>query len=96
MAIDTKVVNNADAGKYEVSLDGKPAGSAEYRLKGSQVIFTHTEVDSAFEGHGIGSALARYALDDVRGRGLRAVPLCPFIAAYIERHPEYQDLVAGQ
>lgn len=95
MAAGTKISNNAEAGRYEISLDGKPAGFAEYRLRDNRVIFTHTEVDSAFEGHGLGSSLARGALDDVRGRGLRAVPLCPFIAAYIERHPEYQDLVAG-
>lgn len=89
------VSNNSDAARYEVNLDGAPAGFAAYRLRDNRVIFTHTEVDSAFEGHGLGSALARGALDDVRERGLRAVPLCPFIAAYIERHPEYQDLVAG-
>ena len=95
MAVGAQVANNADAGRYEVSLDGEPAGFAEYRLRDGRVIFTHTEVDSAFEGHGLGSSLARGALDDVRNRGLQAVPLCPFIAAYIERHPEYQDLVAG-
>lgn len=91
---EVKVRNNPDAGRYEISFDGGPAGFAEYRLKGSRMIFTHTEVDSAFEGHGLGSTLARYALDDVRERSLQAAPLCPFIAAYIERHPEYQDLVA--
>ena len=95
MAVGAQVANNADAGRYEVSLDGEPAGFAEYRLRDGRVIFAHTEVDSAFEGHGLGSSLARGALDDVRNRGLQAVPLCPFIAAYIERHPEYQDLVAG-
>jgi uncharacterized protein len=95
VAVGAQVINNADAGRYEVSLDGKPAGFAEYRLRDGRVIFTHTEVDSTFEGHGLGSSLARGALDDVRDRGLQAVPLCPFIAAYIERHPEYQDLVAG-
>ena len=95
MAVGAQVANNADAGRYEVSLDGEPAGFAEYRLRDGRVIFTHTEVDSAFAGHGLGSSLARGALDDVRNRGLKAVPLCPFITAYIERHPEYQDLVAG-
>ncbi|WP_309071122.1 GNAT family N-acetyltransferase [Arthrobacter sp.] len=95
MVSGATVSNNSDAARYEVNLDGAPAGFAAYRLRDNRVIFTHTEVDSAFEGHGLGSALARGALDDVRERGLRAVPLCPFIAAYIERHPEYQDLVAG-
>ncbi|KRF05237.1 hypothetical protein ASH00_12635 [Arthrobacter sp. Soil782] len=95
MAADVQVTNNTGAGRYEITLDGNPAGFAAYRLKDQQVTFTHTEVDSAFEGHGLGSALARFALDDVRERGLHAVPRCPFIAAYIERHPEYQDLVAS-
>ena len=56
-------------------------------------MFTHTEVFDAYEGKGVGSALARGALDDVRARGGRLVALCPFIAAYLERHPEYADLV---
>jgi predicted GNAT family acetyltransferase len=56
-------------------------------------VFTHTEVDPAFEGHGIGSALAAGALDDARRRGLVVVPSCPFIRAYITRHPEYADLL---
>lgn len=93
MTADVSVRNNPDAGRYEITLDGNPAGFAEYRLKDTRVIFTHTEVDSAFEGHGLGSILAREALDDVRKRGLQAAPLCPFIVAYIRRHPEYQDLV---
>ena len=48
-----------------------------------------------FEGQGLGARLARFALDDARERGLRVVPLCPFIAAFVKRHPEYQDLVVG-
>lgn len=63
------------------------------RLRGNRVIFTHTQVEPAHEGEGLGSVLAESALDDVRRRGLMAVPLCPFIAAYIERHPDYADLV---
>lgn len=93
MDVDVQVQNNTDERRYEVSVDGKPAGFAEYRLRNSRVVFTHTEVDSAYEGHGLGTTLARFALDDVRQRGLHAVPLCPFIAAWIKRHPEYQDLV---
>jgi predicted GNAT family acetyltransferase len=55
----------------------------------------HTEIEPAFDGRGLGGQLARAALDDVRRRGVRAVARCPFIAGYIERHPEYQDLVAS-
>lgn len=86
-------VSDTGAG-YEITVDGVRAGVAEYRRRGDRVVFTHTEIDAAFEGKGIGSALAKAALDDVRGRGLKAVPLCAFIRAWIERHPDYQDLVA--
>lgn len=79
--------------RYEARLDGQLAGFAEYRRRDGRTVFTHTEVDDEFEGRGIGGALARGALDDVRARGELAVPVCPFIAAWIERHPDYQDLV---
>jgi predicted GNAT family acetyltransferase len=67
---------------------------AEYRLDGGTIRFVHTQVEPAFEGRGLGSRLAKAALDEVRSRGLKAVPQCPFIAGYIARHPEYQALVA--
>ena len=72
--------------------DGVVAGFAAYVREPGKVIFTHTEVDPAFEGQGIGSALAAGALDQVRESGERVVPLCPFVRAYIERHPDYEDL----
>ncbi len=88
------VRDNPDQRRYEVFSDeGKLAGFAQYVKRGPRVIFTHTEIDDAFEGHGLGSQLARGALDDAASDGLRVVPLCPFIAGYIERHPRYQDLV---
>lgn len=58
------------------------------------IIFTHTTIDPPLEGRGLGSALAAYVLDDARARGLSVVPECAFIAAYIDRHPEYADLVS--
>lgn len=88
------VSNNAEMARYEIEVDGRPAGHAEYRLDGDRVVFTHTEVDDSFEGQGVGSRLAAGALDDVRNSGRRAVPQCPFIAAYIDRHEQYQDLVS--
>jgi predicted GNAT family acetyltransferase len=79
--------------RYEVTVDGTLAGFAEYRDADGARVFTHTEVFDAFEGQGVGSALARGALDDVRATGRRLVALCPFVAAYIERHDEYADMV---
>jgi uncharacterized protein len=71
-------------------------GLAPYQRRGEQFVFTHTEVDPDAGGSGIGSTLVRGALDDVRARELRAVPLCPFVRAWIDRHPDYADLVDSQ
>ncbi|HWH17202.1 MAG TPA: GNAT family N-acetyltransferase, partial [Allosphingosinicella sp.] len=65
-----------------------------YRREGGRILFTHTEVPGELEGRGIGSRLVAGALDDVRRRGLKAVPLCSFVAHYVETHPEVQDLAA--
>ncbi|MDQ2758196.1 MAG: N-acetyltransferase [Actinomycetota bacterium] len=87
-------VNDAPAAhRYEALTEGSVAGFAAYRLSDGVVTFTHTEVDPALEGHGVGTVLARAALDDARSRGLAVVPLCPFIASWIERHPDYADLL---
>jgi predicted GNAT family acetyltransferase len=87
------VRNDPDANRYVVTVAGAPAGFSEYRLRPGKVVFTHTEINDEYEGRGIGSRLARFALDDVRRQGDLVVPLCPFIAAYIARHPDYLDLV---
>ena len=88
---------NEAENRYEAHVDGELAGFAEFVLEGERIIFTHTAVEDRCEGEGIGSTLARFALDDVRARGgLRVVPRCPFIKAWIDRHPEYGDLVRGQ
>jgi predicted GNAT family acetyltransferase len=80
--------------RYELRLDGRAVAHARYHREGEAVVFTHTEVDEALEGQGLGSRLAAYALDDVRSRGLKAVPRCSFIAGYIARHEkEYGGLV---
>lgn len=90
---DLVVTDVADSNRYEARLDGVLAGIAEYRLREGQVVFTHTEVADEVEGKGVGGRLVRWALDDVRRRGLRVVPRCPFVRSYVERHPEYADLV---
>lgn len=92
---DVTVSNHEDAHQYEAWIDGELAGRAEYELDGDVVVFTHTVVDDAFEGRGVGSALARGALDDVAAGPRQVRPLCPFIKGWIEKHPDYQHLVEG-
>ena len=98
MADDSLVAVHDRAGdsEYVVTVDGETAGIATYRLRGDVIIFVHTEVLPAFGGRGLGARLAAGALDDVRRRGLRVRPICPFIAAFIREHDEYQDLLVGK
>lgn len=89
-----EVHDNPAEARYEAWADGKLAGFARYRLDDGQITFTHTEIDRAHEGAGLGSQLAHAALDDARARRLRVVPLCPFVASYVRRHPDqYLSLV---
>ena len=89
---DAAVVNNESAGRFEIDIEGQLAVS-NYRRRDDRIVFTHTEVPEQFEGRGKGNRLAVAALDFAREEGLRVVPRCRFIAAFIERHREYQDLV---
>ena len=91
MAIEVR--NQPDQRRYEVVVDGEVGGYSQYIRQGDRVIFVHTEIDPAFEGQGLGGILARGALDDVRASGRRVIARCPFIAGWLERHPEYADLV---
>jgi predicted GNAT family acetyltransferase len=95
--MSTEVTDQPDRSHFEVTVDGAQAGFAAYRLRGDDVIvFTHTEIDDAYAGRGLGGILARGALDQVRAAGQRrVVALCPFISAWIKRHPDYQDLLAA-
>jgi uncharacterized protein len=93
---DVETRKNDEAHRYEAYIDGERVGFAAYELTDRLVVFTHTEVDDRCEGQGVGSALARAALDDVRAQGDRKVlPLCPFIKSWIEHHEDYRDLVYG-
>ncbi len=88
------VRDNPEDDRFEaVDESGVVAGFAAYRRSEGAITFTHTVVDDAFEGHGAGSTLVGAALDAVRGEGLRVVAQCPFVASYVERHPEYADLL---
>lgn len=92
MSETIEVVRNAAAGRFEVRLDGALA-YAEYRDLQSGVLFPHTEVPTAFEGRGVGSALVRAGLAYAREKGAKVIPVCTFFAGYIARHPEHHDLV---
>lgn len=86
------VEQNEEKDRFELIIGEKVAFSA-YMNRPSMIVFTHTEVPVGFEGKGVGSKLARESLDFARKLGKTVMPLCPFIKAYIKRHPEYQDLV---
>ena len=90
------VVSDApDAQRYEARLDGELAGVLEYMLKRGRIALVHTEVAPAFEGRGVATSLARFALDDARARGLRVIASCPYVRAYLAKHPEDHDIVVG-
>ena len=86
------VVNNDTAQRYEAHVDGQ-LSVITYQRRGDRIVFIHTEVPEALEGHGIAGQMARIALDEARAQGLAVIPRCPFVASYIRRHPEYVDLV---
>ncbi|RDE04839.1 GNAT family N-acetyltransferase [Sphingomonas aracearum] len=87
------VIDNRAEQQFTLEVSGETAVAA-YQREGDVIVFTHTVVPPAIEGHGVGSKLIRGALDAARDQGLRVVPQCPFVAAYIQRHPEYADLLA--
>lgn len=89
---DVEVRDNQGENRYEAIVDGMTA-VLDYRLQDGGIRLVHTGVPGELEGRGVGSALARHALDDARQRGLAVWPQCPFVASYIRRHPEYLDLV---
>jgi uncharacterized protein len=87
------VADNPTESRYELRDGDTVIGTAAYRLSGDTITFTHTEVSDDYEGQGGGSQLAREALDDSRARERRVVARCPFISAWINRHPDYADLL---
>lgn len=89
----SKVTDNTAQQRFELDIDGH-ISFIEYRQHGPVITMTHAEVPPALNGRGIGSELAKGALDLVRSRQQTVLPLCPFIASYIKRHPEYKTLLA--
>ena len=95
-ATDTPVVtDNPAASRYELHVGSELAGNVTYQLRKHDTVISllHTEVEPAFQGAHLATRLARYSLDDARGRGLAVLPFCPYIASWIKKHPEYADLV---
>ncbi|WP_343718260.1 GNAT family N-acetyltransferase [Inquilinus sp.] len=89
-----EVTDNPALSRFEMAVDGVTA-FVTYRREGEVLALIHTEVPQALSGRGVGSALARGTLDLIRAAGIKIRPLCPFIAAFIQRHPDYADLVAA-
>jgi predicted GNAT family acetyltransferase len=94
MSIDVNVTRNPDRRRYEASVgETTVAGFIDYQETSELIVLTHTEVDPTFEGRGVGGALARAALDEIRERGLKALVICPYIISWLRKHPEYHDLL---
>ena len=93
--MQTLVQDNPARRRFEILVDGGLGGFATYQVRDGALVLTHTEVDPAHRGRGVGNELARGALDQIRERGERVVPQCPFIARFVEDNPEYADLVAA-
>ena len=94
-ATEPRVADNPRASRYELWVGATRVGLIEYRSQPGVVFLVHTEVDPAFAGQGLGERLVAGALADLRARGLKLVPICPFVRAYLRRHPDQADLVAG-
>ena len=90
--MDTTVTNNTEQQQFEVHADGQVA-VLQYRFFEGAIWLMHTEVPKSLEGRGIASALARYALDWAKENGFKSKVLCPFVAIFLKRHPEYNDNV---
>jgi predicted GNAT family acetyltransferase len=88
----TEVVNNKAHHRYELAVDGHLAASY-YAISDNVITFIHTEVPPELGGKGVGSKLIKGALDQVRAEGLKVIAQCPFVKAYIEKHPDYADLL---
>ncbi len=89
-----EVVHNVAQKRFEIQI-GDQIAMVKYVLGSKEIIFTHTEVPEAFEGHGVAGKIAKVAVEYAKAQGLRIRPMCPYIAAYIKRHPEYHSITAG-
>jgi len=93
MMDNVAIHHSPDRQRYEITVDDEPVGLSRYRDDGGTRVFTHTEVDSAYQGHGLATQLIRGALDDTRSSGLRIVAVCPMVAAFVGKHHDYDDIL---
>jgi predicted GNAT family acetyltransferase len=92
VGVEPKLVDNAELHRYEMSLDGQLA-TLRYKRMPGVIELVHTKVPDGLQGRGIGGALVRAVLDEVRAEGLKVIATCPFVRHHIETHPEYADLL---
>lgn len=90
---ELSIVDNPERRRFEARDGRRLAGWAEYEETAELIVFTHTNVNPEWEGKGVGSTLVRSVLDFAREQGMKVLPLCPFVRTWIERHPDYADLV---
>ncbi|KAF0848873.1 GNAT family N-acetyltransferase [Nocardia caishijiensis] len=95
-ASQARVVRNQEKNRYDIFYADQLAGFAEYIERDNDTDFVHTEIDDAFGGKGLGSKLARYAVEDVIARGRTITPHCPFIRGWLDKHPEFDAHVVGK
>lgn len=88
------VSDNTGSNQFEMKVEGKLA-KIEYTLKGDRIFLTHTEVPAALEGKGVASAMVEKVLQNIEERKLKLVPLCPYVASYLKRHPDWKRLLAN-
>jgi predicted GNAT family acetyltransferase len=89
----TTVTNNAAASRFDIERDGNVVGHLDYRTQGGTVDLTHAEVDPSVRGEGLGAVLVKEALDAIGNEKMTVIASCPFVARYIEEHPEYEPLL---
>jgi uncharacterized protein len=87
------IIDDPDNHRYEIRVSDELAGFVQYRRRPGLIAFIHTEIDTRFEGQGLGSQLIAGVLDEARSAGVAVLPFCPFVNGYISRHPSYVDLV---
>jgi uncharacterized protein len=91
--METSVVDNTAAHRFELRVDGEVAGFMTYKRDDPTLALNHTEIDPRFEGRGLGTVLIRTVLDNARAEGAAVLPFCPFVRGFLKRHPEYVDVV---